>query len=132
MIVTLNKAGVVHLQKIMLLSGANQVDATVFAEELKNPIVKMLVENGTIGYEEKDLTGKPIAEEKYLDKMKPKEAQELVEQTIDVALLQKWQAVEKRKPVLAAIEKQIKELGAPAKLRSESEPTEELDAIDEE
>ena len=115
MIVTLNKNGVVHLQKMTLFPGANnEIDAKAFAEELKHPIVKAMVEAGDISYEESELAS-PLPEEQYLLKMKPKEAIDLVEKTINSELLSAWLKVENRPAVKKALEAQIKELGTAAK-----------------
>lgn len=128
MIVSVNQPRVIHLSNKILVPGANQVDAKEFAEELKNPVVKKMVEDMVISFDEKDLDGKS-QDEKHLSKLQPKQAVDLIENTVEIELLEKWQNEDDRKQVQKAIEKQIEALKSEAKRRSDnSEENLEADA----
>ncbi|WP_448510328.1 hypothetical protein [Immundisolibacter sp.] len=134
MIVILNKPSLIHLSdELMLKSGANTVDANVFKKYKDNPSVKQLVADGVIEYKESDLEGKTQSKvEDSLKDLTVKQAQELVQNTIDLEILEKWKGAEKRAGVLKAIEKQIAELQAPAKLRTDGDSSEELEGDESE
>lgn len=131
MIVTVHTPSVVHLPDgKVLFSGANTVDSKEFSKLVKHPVICAMVEKGTLSYDEKSV-GSPAAndDEGYLLKLKVKEAQDLVGQTIDGDLLAKWLKKENRKPVVTALNDQIKALGEKAVLRSDDN-SEDLEGDD--
>lgn len=133
MIVILNKPSVLHLgSELFLKSGANEVEPSVMKRWVTNPTVKQHIEDGIIEFNEKELDGGVSASaEQTLEGLNVPKAIELVKATIEMPLILLWKKSEKRAGVLKAIEAQIKELNAPAKLRSDGESsTEELDADD--
>jgi hypothetical protein len=133
MIVILNKPSVLHLgSELFLKSGANEVEPSVMKKWVNNPTVKQHIEDGVIEFNEKELSGEVgSSAENALQLLNVPKAIELVKATIDMPLILVWKENEKRAGVLKAIDAQVKELNAPAKLRSDGESeTEELDADD--
>lgn len=130
MIVTVHGQSVIHLGSKTLLIGANEMPAADFAKELKNLVVKFLVDDMKISYDPKDLEQKDKPADGHLLTLKTKEAADLVSQTIDMSLLSKWKAKETRKPVQKAIDDQIASLGEAAKLRGD-DSKEELESSDD-
>jgi hypothetical protein len=119
MLVKFNKATVMDAEGVKLMPGANQVDRQAWERARKHPIVKALIEDGTIEELEE------IADEHPLKNLKPGAAISLVKETVDAQLLKGWLEDEERKPVRAAIEKQIEALEEPAELRDRSMSEEE-------
>jgi hypothetical protein len=75
-----------------------------------HPIVKIYLDEGMIEViEDSEKSGDKVAA-KLLADMAPAKAIELVQQTVLVPTLEEMLKTEKRKPVVAAIKKQIKEL----------------------
>jgi Mg/Co/Ni transporter MgtE len=110
MVLKYNKLNIFEAGKdVKLIPGVNpHISVDAWNEAKKHPIVKMMIEDGSIEVvgEESDKTD--VVQE--LLKMKPAQAVELVKSTVLVDVLEKMKAAEKRKPVLAAIDEQLKEL----------------------
>lgn len=69
----------------------------------EHPTIKAMIDEGWL--EEINAEKK-----KALADLKPKDALEVVESTVDMKMLEMWKATEKRKPVFVAIQNQIKRL----------------------
>ena len=110
MVLKYNKANIFQAgDGVKLIPGVNpHIAVAAWNEAKKHPIVKMMIEDCSIEVvgEESDKTD--VVQE--LLKMKPAQAVELVKSTVLVEVLEQMKAAEKRKPVLAAIDEQIKEL----------------------
>jgi hypothetical protein len=118
MIVSLHEPRVIHLPNdTTLFPGANKVDAAKFMSIANHPTIQKMVADGILSYDE-PAKGKETSEMLHLKALKTKEAQDLIEQTIDVSLLQGWLKSETRAPIKNSIEKQLKELNAPTIRRS--------------
>lgn len=106
MIVTVHKPHVITLDKVVLMPGANNVDAEKFKEELKNPMVQTLIDIGVLSIE----GDSGVVAATHLKDMSAKAAIDLIEMTIDKSLLGVWASSEERKGVLSAIKKQLESL----------------------
>jgi hypothetical protein len=121
MIVSLHEPRVIHLPNgITLYSGANNVNTEKFMENAKHPTIQNMIVEGIISFDE-PVKGKEIPAAQHLADLKPKEATDLVLQTIDSELLNSWLKLEKRAAVKTAIEKQLKALSDPT-IRRSGEP----------
>ena len=84
---------------VRFLPGANEIEETDWAEIQKDPTIKGMCEEGTL---------KVLSSKGGGDTQLPlKDAEKVIAQTFDIQLLEKWKATEKRKPIVAAIEKQL-------------------------
>ena len=118
MIVSLHEPRVIHLpNNITLYPGANNVNTEMFMENAKHPTIEKMIADGILSFDEQ-VKGKETPASQHLSGLKLKEASDLVVQTIDSELLNSWLKVEKRAPVKAVIEKQLKALSDPTVRRS--------------
>lgn len=128
MIVTLQKTNIIHLPTgETLMPGANEVSKESVQALIENPVLKILVDEGSISFNETDLEKEDseVLSSAHLATLKQPEAIELVKLTASESMLKSWAAEEKRAQVLKAIEKQIAALAEETQLRSGStEPTE--------
>ena len=85
-------------QPIQLLPGANEVAETDWAEVQKDSTISSMLENGQL---------KVLSTKDGAAQLPAKDAEKVIAQTYDISLLNKWKASDKRKPILAAIEKQL-------------------------
>lgn len=85
-------------QPIQLLPGANEVGETDWAEVQKDSTIASMLEKGEL---------KVLSNKDGATQLPAKDAEKIVAQTYDIQLLNKWKASDKRKPILAAIEKQL-------------------------
>ncbi len=127
MIVILNKPSVLHLgTDLILKSGANEVEPSVLKKWVNNPSVKQHIDDGVLEFNEKELSGEESSSaETALQSLNAAKAIELIKATIEMPLILLWKKNEKRSGVLKALEAQIKEMEAPAKLRSDGDTSSE-------
>lgn len=85
-----------HAAGVMLIPGANQVDANEFEQFSKHPLMAKLIEKGE------------IVAEKGLKDLNADDAIELVKDTHSIEYLEAMKIGETRKTVISAIEAQIK------------------------
>lgn len=110
-IVNNRKTGIIGFESIVLMPGANMVPESIVKNMQGHPVIKAMVEEGTLEFPE------GISEEKGISELSQAEAVDLAVSTVDVELLSNWKKTEKRKPVLKAIDEQLKKLAEPAVLR---------------
>lgn len=96
-----------------LKPGVNDLPPEVWESWSKTKVMQALVA-------EKKIVAPEVEAEKApqlanLDSLKPKEATDLVKQTFDAELLEKWVTDEKRTGVIKAIEKQLEAIDVKAK-----------------
>lgn len=103
---------------VVLVPGPNEVSVEAWAKAADHPIVKTWLEDGTLEVFGEDKPTK--APEDILVELHHKSAEKTARETIDIKLLKKWHAKEKREKVKKAIEKQIEELSAPPEYRDSS------------
>lgn len=101
---------------VVLLPGPNEVDAAAWKKASEHPIVKAWLEDGTLEAIGEDKPAK--APEELLAALQHKEAEKTARETINVELLKKWLAKEKREKIKKAITKQIEALSAPPEYRN--------------
>ena len=100
----------------MLKPGMNEFPSEVWGDHKQHPIIKAMVENGDI--EEVTVTGKKEgnkkaptlgADDKEIDisKVETKDAKSLVNETLDLKILERWEAQETRIEVKKLIKKQM-------------------------
>ena len=68
-----------------------------------NKVIQSMIEEGWL----EEISSEP---KKALSDLKPKDAIEVVESTVDMKMLEMWKSSEKRKPVMRAIQNQIKRI----------------------
>jgi hypothetical protein len=90
------------------MPGVNDVDEKEWAEALKAPAFKALVDNGTFEVVQAGKEGAPATAD--ISKMPPHAAIELVQATVSAPLLHDWAGTEKRPSVLEAIHAQQKSI----------------------
>lgn len=98
-ILSLNSTGA----QVRLMPGINEVDPSLWAKVKHHPLAKHLIGDGVLKCPGEELT-----------KMNPREAIQVVRDTLDAELLEQWSAEETRKQVLAAITEQQALLTKPA------------------
>ncbi len=97
-------AGAPPPPKDALLPGLNEVDEAAWAEAEKIELVKHYMETGVF---------KVTRSAPEIGKYQQREALDLVKRTVDKALLEKWAASERRRPVQDAIDLQLKTIEVP-------------------
>ena len=103
-------------EPVRFVPGANEIQETDWDEIAKDSTIKGLLENGGL---------KVLSAKGGQDAQLPlKDAEKVIAQTFDLQLLEKWKASEKRKPVIAAIEKQIVMIEEKTKVEKKSEDDE--------
>jgi hypothetical protein len=102
-----------------LVSGVNEVPSDVWEKHEGHPSIKNLIEEGVIE------VAKPKSADSYLLSLNVRDALDAVRKTINTNILQKWLQTEKRKPLVKAIEKQMKDLSAPPQYRNRTQTQEE-------
>lgn len=113
-IVNNKRTGLVGFESETLMPGANKVSEETAKKMKAHPVIKAMMEDGVLEFPE-------LVTEDAISKLSPAEAVALVETTVEVELLNNWKS-DKRKPVLAAIEKQLAKLAAPVELRGGNKP----------
>ena len=98
-----NTNQILHVGKISLPPGVSEVLENDFKEVNKHPIMQSWIELGQVEVENGDLTD--IADVKPASK-----ALKVIESTFNAEKLEAWSEKEKRSPVIAAIQEQIKYL----------------------
>jgi hypothetical protein len=111
---------------LKLLAGANVVDFDLWKATSSHPIVKSLIDEGVIEFKLPSEKTKP---EVYLQSVSNRDAIDLVKKTIDAELLKTWAQKETRKPVVKALEEQIKALNAPPVYRERTKEDDEGEPI---
>ncbi len=108
MLIKYNRDGIHHAGAMRLLPGLNEVDPAHFAEALKWPAFKALIEEGLV---------EEVKEEKVedLSKMPVREVVELVKATDSKGVLEEMLRAEKREPVVKAIKAQLEAIDPTAK-----------------
>lgn len=109
-IINNKKTGLVGFDTVVLMPGANKVSEETAKAMKAHPVIKAMIEDGLLEFPE------GVSEDSGVAKLSPSDAVALVEATVDAELLKSWKS-DKRKPVLAAIEKQLAKLAEPAVLR---------------
>lgn len=97
-------AGAPPPPKDALLPGLNEVDEAAWAEAEKIELVKHYIESGVF---------KVTRQAPEIGKYQQRDALDLVKRTVDKPLLEKWASAEKRRPVVDAIELQLKAIEVP-------------------
>lgn len=110
-IVDNKKLGLIGFETITLMPGANVVPESIVKNMKAHPVIKAMIEEGTLEFPE-------VSEEKGISELSQGEAVDLVNSTVDAELLASWKESDKRKPVLKAIDEQLKKLAAPVELRN--------------
>lgn len=102
MIIKNNSNHIRHIGRITLNIGPNEVKKNEWEKVKEHPFIKLWLEDGTIEIKEGSI--------KDITKLNATDAIEVVEYTFNSKTLEKWLKEEDRKTVIAAIEKQLKEL----------------------
>ena len=102
-------------QMVLLIPGVNELSQEKWEMIKNHPTVKEMIEDQKIEVISED--EKPV--DKVFTKMGKKEAIATVNNTIDVAILEKWAENEKRADVLKAIRARIELLIAPPEFRDQ-------------
>lgn len=102
MIIKNNSKYILHVGKLSLNIGPNEVEENEWDKVKDHPLVKIWVEKKDIEIKEGSI--------KDVTKLHADEAIEVIEYTFDSKKLEEWKEKEDRKTVIAAIEKQLKEL----------------------
>lgn len=109
-------------EELKIIPGVNIIDADKWKVAFKHPIVQQLVSLGTL---EASDGSKPHL---FLKRLKPKDAMDVVQKTIDVNILRTWDDNENRVQIKHQIARQLKALAAPPEIRDRSkEPTKSKD-----
>jgi hypothetical protein len=90
--------------KDALLPGLNEVDEAAWEQAEKIELVKHYLSTGAL---------KVTRSAPEIGKYQQREALDLVKRTVDRSLLEKWSSAERRRPVLDAIELQMKNIEVP-------------------
>lgn len=119
MLIRYNKPNVHHVGDTALMPGVNQVDSDAFESWKKlKAFAALLVKQPGERSPVIELVDAPAAAKTEeivdLSKMSAKDANAIIEETLDTALLKKWLEVEKRKGVKETLEAQL-ELAGPTK-----------------
>ncbi len=93
----------VPLPSDALLPGANEVDEAEWAKAEKIPAIQHMIKEGLLK-PQRDVSAADLS------KLKASDAIDLVNKTVDKALLESWFDAETRKGVLEAIEAQLDEI----------------------
>jgi len=104
------RTGMIGFESIVLLPGANTVAKEIWLKMKNHPVIIAQMGDGILKVETE------ISEENGLKDLSPMDAINLIKSTIDVSLLESWQKLDKRKPVLSVITEQLKALSEPAVL----------------
>ena len=102
-------------EPVRFVPGANEIVESDWAEISKDPTIKSMVEGDVL---------KVLSAKGGESQLPLKDAEKVIAQTFDIQLLQKWKASEKRKPIVAAIEKQLEMIEEKTKVEKKSEDEE--------
>lgn len=123
MLVKYNQSNILLAGQIKLIPGVNTVEYEKWLEIATHPQILAKIEEGVISV----LTDGAVDNDQSssIAKFKSKDALKLVRETVDVSLLKKWQAEDKRGDVLAVVQGQIDKILKPSsdkkKLEKDSE-----------
>lgn len=106
-IVNNKKTGLIGFESVTLMPGANEVAEAIAKTMMEHPIIKIMIGEGTLEFLSNE------KEEFDLEKLSNGDAIALVKSTVFEDLLKDWKKLEKRKPVLKAIDEQLALLEAP-------------------
>lgn len=114
------KPNIFKIGAMRFMPGVNEVTKEQWGELVQHPLLKARFDNGDLQWvamrgpgdmpARDNKAGKPGKEENPLDGLDVKASVELVGKTVDKATLEKWLATDKRKPVVKAIESQLKKI----------------------
>jgi hypothetical protein len=105
MLVMNKRSGMHHVGELHFQPGLNEVPQERWEEALQLPAFAALVDDGTFE-EVQTKSGKPVAAAD-VPSLPEKQAISLIKETTSKSLLNAWQLVEKRQPVLDAIQDQF-------------------------
>lgn len=127
MLVRIEGKTLLHVNGKRLIPGVNTVDVQWWTETRKHPSIIKRMELGIITEEtpfKSHAKMKPKqateADFDHLSTMTVANAKRLVAETVDLRLLREWYKREERKPVEAALEKQIEALESDTPMRDRS------------